>query len=50
MRRWLVWMTVVVVVLTAYAIALRWFTLHVESGIQASMHPASVEGQPHVPE
>jgi len=49
-RRWMVWLTVVVVVLTAYAIALRWFTLRVESGIQASIHPATSEGQPHAPE
>jgi hypothetical protein len=50
MRRWLAWLVVVVVLLGAYAIALRWVTLRVESGVQASIHPAVVEGPPRAPE
>jgi hypothetical protein len=50
MRRWLIWLTVAIVLLATYAIALRWFTLHVESGIQASIHPVAVEGQAPAPE
>ena len=50
MRRWLVWLTVVVVLLTAYAMALRWVTVRVESGVQASIHPVVVEAQPHAPD
>lgn len=50
MRRWLIWLVVVVLLLAAYAIALRWFTLRVESGVEASIHPATVEGQPRASE
>lgn len=49
-RRWLVWLAVVIMLLVAYAIALRWLTLRVESGVQASIHPAVVEGQPATPQ
>ncbi|MDN5780500.1 MAG: hypothetical protein L0H23_00515 [Luteimonas sp.] len=38
-RRWLAWLVVIVVLLGAYAIALRWVTLRVESGVEASIHP-----------
>lgn len=50
MRRWLIWLAVVVVLLAAYAIALRWFTLRVESGVEASIHPIAIEGQPSASE
>ena len=49
-RRWAIWLTVAIVLLAGYAVALRWFALHVESGIQASIHPLTVEGQPAAPE
>jgi len=35
---WLVWTIVLAVVLGAYAIALRWVTLEVESGVEASIN------------
>ena len=37
-KHWLAWLVVVAVLLGAYAVALRWFTLRVETGIEASIH------------
>jgi len=35
---WLVWTIALTIVLGAYAIALRWVTLEVESGVEASIN------------
>ncbi|GAA3914662.1 hypothetical protein [Luteimonas lutimaris] len=43
-KHWLAWLGVVAVLLGVYAIALRWVTLQVESGVEASIHHA-VGGQ-----
>lgn len=45
-HRWVVWAVAVVVLLGAYAVALRWVTLQVESGVEASIHPLTTHGQP----
>lgn len=45
-RRWIAWLVVVLVLLAAYAIALRWLTLRVESGVAASIHPIAAETRP----
>lgn len=44
-RRWMAWTAVVLVVLGAYAIGLRWVTLRVESGVEASLHPLAADTQ-----
>jgi hypothetical protein len=49
-HRWVVWLVAVVVVLGAYAVALRWVTLRVESGVEASIHPLPAQGQPQRPD
>ena len=49
-HRWLVWLVAIVVLLGAYAIALRWVTLRVESGVEASIHPLATGTQPQPPE
>jgi hypothetical protein len=49
-RRWLIWLAIVILSLAVYAVALRWFTLRVESGVEASIHPIMIEGQPRAPE
>jgi hypothetical protein len=46
---WVFWLLAVVVLLGAYAIALRWVTLRVESGVEASIHPLTSQGQPSKP-
>jgi len=38
-KHWLAWLAVVAVLLGAYAVGLRWVTLQVESGVEASIHP-----------
>jgi hypothetical protein len=45
-HRWVAWLVAAVVVLGAYAVALRWITLRVESGVAASIHPLTTDGQP----
>lgn len=45
-HRWVVWLVAAVVLLGAYAVALRWVTLQVESGVAASIHPLPAQGQP----
>lgn len=42
-RRWLIWLVAIVVLLGAYAIGLRWVTLQVESGVEASIHPLVID-------
>src|SRR3546814_5582962 len=42
-RRWLIWLVAIAVLLGAYAVALRWVTLKVESGVEASVHPLRSE-------
>jgi len=42
-RRWLIWMVAIVVLLGAYAVGLRWVTLQVESGVEASVHPLVID-------
>jgi len=42
-RRWLIWMVAAVVLLGAYAVALHWVTLQVESGVEASVHPLVID-------
>lgn len=42
-RRWAVWLVTIVVLLGAYAIGLRWVTLQVESGVEASVHPLVID-------
>jgi len=39
----LIWLVAAVVLLGAYAVALRWVTLQVESGIEATVHPLVVD-------
>jgi hypothetical protein len=43
--RWVVWAVAIVVLLGAYAVALRWVTLQVESGVEASIHPLTTQPQ-----
>ena len=40
--RWLIGLTILVVLLAVYAIALRWFALRLESDIQKSLRPVPV--------
>lgn len=40
--RWLIVLTILVVLLAVYAIALRWFALRLESDIQKSLRPIPV--------
>src|SRR3546814_19208690 len=42
-RRWLIWLVAIAVLLGAYAVALRWVTLKVESGVEASVHPLVID-------
>lgn len=42
-RRWLIWLVAIVVLLGAYAIGLRWVTVQVESGVEASVHPLVID-------
>lgn len=42
-HRWLIWLVAIVVLLGAYAVALRWVTLKVESGVEASVHPLVID-------
>ena len=42
-RRWLIWLVAAVVLLGAYAVALHWVTLQVESGVEASVHPLVID-------
>ena len=49
-HRWIAWTIAVLVLLGAYAIALRWVTLRVESGVAASIHPVATERQQAPPE
>ena len=37
-KHWLAWLVVVAVLLGAYLVALRWVTLRVETGVEASIH------------
>lgn len=48
-RRWLAWAVVVVALLGVYAIGLRWVTLRVESGVEASLHPLAADSQLQLP-
>lgn len=47
-RRWLIGLAILAVLLAAYAIALRWFVLRVDSGVQDSLHaiPAFQQDEP----
>lgn len=49
-HRWIAWTVVVLVLLGAYAVALRWVTLRVESGVAASIHPIATDQQQASPE
>src|SRR3546814_1111692 len=42
-RRWLIWLVAIAVLLGAYAVALRWVTLKVESGVEATVHPLVID-------
>ena len=48
-HRWAAWLVAAMVVLGAYAVALRWVTLRVESGVAASIHAPTTDGQPQQP-
>jgi len=37
-KHWLAWLLVIAALLGVYAIALRWVTLRVETGVEASIH------------
>ena len=43
-KHWLAWLVVVAVLLGAYLVALRWFTLRVETGVEASIHHLPTTG------
>lgn len=47
-RRWFIGMAILLVLLSAYAIALRWFVQRVDSGVQDSLHaiPAVQQDEP----
>ncbi len=45
-RRWIAWTIAILVLLAAYAIALRWVTLRVESGVSASIHAPAAQQAP----
>lgn len=45
-RRWIAWLVAAVVLLGGYTYALRWVTLKVESGVQASVHPLATDAEP----
>lgn len=40
LRRWLIGLCVVAVLLGAYAVALRWFTLQIGDGVEGSLRTA----------
>jgi len=42
-RRWLIWLVAAAVLLGAYAVALRWVTLQVESDVEAVIHPLVID-------
>src|SRR3546814_11493745 len=42
-RRWLIWLVAIAVLLGAYAVALRWVTLKVASGVEASVPPLVID-------
>lgn len=42
-RRWLIWLVAAAVLLGAYAVALRWVTLQVESDVEAVVHPLVID-------